>query len=87
VSIQNLANAWLNAPADKRSEITQSVQERRTIEEQATRGPNAKRLRDIYVRRDFFLSDHKGDLTIGDAETQHLIDKSLKACSKQQKFR
>lgn len=42
-----------------------------------------KRLKDIYIKRDYFVSDHSGEFIISDSETQYIIEKSLKVCNKQ----
>jgi len=58
LNLRNLTTSWLNASAEKKKEVTEALLSGKTFKAQlANVAP--KNLRDLYVKKDYFVSDVK----------------------------
>lgn len=80
LNIANLTNAWLNASAEKRKEVTEALLSFKTITQQLEEiAP--RRLKDVYGKRDFFMCESR--LTeVDEAVVQYVVEKSIKLSNK-----
>lgn len=81
LNIGNLTNAWLNASAEQRKEVTESLLTFKTITQQLEQiAP--RRLKDVYGKRDFFMSETRFN-DIDESVVQYVVEKSVKLSNKQ----